>query len=265
MKVSRAGYGKWSKRIQSERALNTTNMMNLIREIFFEHERRAGAIKIHKELELLGYTISDRTVSRYMEKMGLKTKYKRGFKKTTDSNHSLTVAPNRLQRRFNVKHRNRVWVSDITYIRTYQGWLYLCVVIDLYNRKVVGWSLGRRMKRHLVLNAYYRACRNERPNLRLMFHSDRGSQYCSNEFQKVLKMNKHIQSMSRRGDCWDNAVAESFFKTLKVELIYCERIFGYEDCRNKLFEYIEIYYNKKRRHSTLGYVSPENYGLRKAA
>jgi transposase InsO family protein len=186
-------------------------------------------------------------------------KTKRKFRHTTDSNHKLPVAKNILDRDFCPIGPDRCYVGDITYIPTHEGWLYLAVVIDLFSRKVVGWAMGHRIDRHLVIDALTMAIRNRRPPPGLIFHSDRGSQYASEDFQKLLFRHGMICSMSRRANCWDNAVAESFFGSLKTELVHHEDFRTRDEARLAIFEYIEVFYNRWRRHSTLGYLSPADY------
>ena len=267
LQVSTSGYKKWEELKMNENLINAHDVKQKVRDFYFSGLRRNGAPKIHQDLLDIGIKISQRTVGRYMKEMGLKTVYSRKYKNTTDSNHNKRIAPNRISRNFKVSEPNKIWVTDITYIRTVAGWLYLCVFIDLFNRKVVGWAVDTNMKTDMVLRAYYNAVKRERPEKGLIIHSDRGSQYASNEFRKALILNKHFRSMSRKGNCWDNAVAESFFKTLKMELIYQEVILNKKHCQNILFEYIEIFYYRKRRHSTLGYLTPEQFSnaLSKAA
>ena len=196
-------------------------------------------------------------------------KQKKKFKATTDSKHNLPVAPNLLNRQFEAQEPDRVYVSDITYIWTREGWLYLAVILDLFSRQVVGWSLSNRMTKKLIMNALRMAIWRRRPAPGLIFHSDRGSQYCSNDFQKMLKTHKMKSSMSRKGDCWDNAVAESFFGSLKTERVFFENYKTREEARRDIVDYIEMFYNSNRRHSYLGYVSPKKFEemwlLKKAA
>ena len=194
-----------------------------------------------------------------MQVLGLKAIQKRKFKKTTDSNHNLPLKENLLNRNFDVATPNKVWVSDITYIPTAEGWLYLAIVIDLYSRKAVGWSINKRMTKQLVIDAFNMSIKNRKTEKGLIFHSDRGSQYASHDFQRKLWNNGMKSSMSRKGDCWDNAVAESFFSTLKTELIYQNNYNTRQKARQDIFQYIAVYYNRKRMHSTLDYKSPENY------
>lgn len=210
-------------------------------------------------MEKLGETVSANTVASYMRKNDWYAKTRRKFKHTTDSNHDLPIADNLLERNFLPASPDQCYVGDITYIRTREGWLYLATVIDLYSRKVVGWAMSHRINRHLVIDAMRMAIVNRQPARGLIFHSDRGSQYASNDFRKLLENHGVKQSMSRRGDCWDNAVAESFFGTIKKELVHHDDYLTREEARMSIFEYIEVYYNRKRLHSTIGYLSPTEY------
>jgi transposase InsO family protein len=204
-----------------------------------------------------------------MNLAGVSARQRKKYKATTDSKHSLPVAPNLLNRQFQAKEPNRVWCSDITYIWTGGGWLYLAVIIDLFSRQVVGWSMNNRITRKLVMDALRMAVWRRRSEPGLIFHSDRGSQYCSNDFQKMLKNYGMISSMSRKGDCWDNAVSESFFGTLKTERIFLTKYKTREAARRYIVDYIEMFYNSRRRHSFLGYLSPKEFEekrlLKKAA
>jgi putative transposase len=194
-----------------------------------------------------------------MKENGIQAKQKKKFKATTDSNHNLPVAKNRLKRNFRAKKPNQVWVSDITYVRTGEGWLYLSAFIDLFSRKVVGWSMSERMTANLAVDAFRMALFRQKRQAPKVVHSDRGSQYASEVFRKELKARGTKQSMSRRGDCWDNAVAESFFGTLKTELVHHERFSTREQARLSIFDYIETFYNRRRLHSYLNYLSPEEF------
>ncbi len=204
-----------------------------------------------------------------MNLAGVAAKQKKKFKVATDSKHNLPVAPNLLDRQFKVKEPDQFYVSDITYIWTQEGWLYLAVVIDLFSRQVVGWSMSSRMKTDLVINALTMARWRRHPGAGVFFHSDRGSQYCSKKFQKELKMYGMISSMSRKGNCWDNAIAESFFGSLKTERIFFVNYKTRENARRDIVDYIEMFYNSQRRHSYLGYISPKEFEkqqlLKKAA
>ena len=263
--VSKSGYYEWRRRKTCASTLVRSRVGFAIRQIYKENQGRCGAPMIHAELVAQGFSISARTVGRYMQAMDLRSIYRKKFKPTTNSDHSHPISPNVLNRNFKAEAPNRAWVSDITAIYCLGRWIYLCAIIDLYDRKVVGWHVSHRMKADLVLTAYLRAVRAERPGSGLIFHSDRGSQYTSKAFRKTLELNRHTQSMSRKGNCWDNAVAESWFKTLKVELVYQVAFHNIDQAQHLLFEYINIYYNRKRRHSYLGYESPENFRLKQAA
>ena len=222
-------------------------------------KQRYGSPKITDELRSQGWKISKNRVARRMKLAGLKSIVRRKYRPTTDSKHSYPVAPNLLGRNFTTSAPDRVWVSDITYIATKSGWLYLTVFMDLFSRLVVGWSLSSSLSKEIVLVAFHRAISRRNPSAGLIIHSDRGVQYACKDFKKVLKKHGFIQSMSRKGDCWDNAVAESFFGIFKSELIYRKRFKGHKDALRSIFEYIEVFYNSQRKHSTLGYLSPAEY------
>jgi len=194
-----------------------------------------------------------------MKLAGVTAKQKKKFKATTGSKHDFPVSPNLLKRQFEVQESDTVYVSDITYIWTHEGWLYLAVVLDLFSRQVVGWSLSNRMTKKLIMSALRMAIWRRRPALGLLFHSDRGSQYCSNDFKKMLNTHGMISSMSRKGDCWDNVVAESFFDSLKTERVFFSNYVTREEARRDVIDYIEMFYNSNRRHSYLGYVSPKEF------
>lgn len=219
-----------------------------------------GSRRVHAELKYQGVSVSRSTVEKIMREKGLAPKRTRSNKSTTDSKHDMKVDENVLDRQFQPSKPNEVWVSDITYIETHEGWLYLTVFLDLHSRKIVGWSMAKHMTAELVVCAYQMglANRGTHPNL---VHSDRGSQYASKEFRNILG-GVCPQSMSRKANCWDNAVSESFWKTIKAELIYREVFRTREDAQIKVFEYIEIFYNKRRLHSVLGYLSPEQFELK---
>lgn len=194
-----------------------------------------------------------------MRKMGIASKVRKTFKATTNSKHNYPVAPNSLNRNFTASAPNKVWVSDITYIRTKCGWVYLTVFIDLFSRLVTGWAISHSLSHEMVLEALQRAIWRRKPAKGLMIHSDRGVQYACDGFRNQLKKHGFVQSMSRKGDCWDNAVSESFFKTLKTELIYHVDLFNIHQVKRELFEYIELFYNRRRLHATLGYKTPADF------
>lgn len=262
LQISRSGYYDWIDRPESKRAKENRELLMAIQEIHKNSREIYGSPKITEELPDYGLKASRPRVARLMAKNGIRSKIKRKFKVTTNSDHKLPISPNLLDQDFHVSAPGLIWVSDITYIRTGEGWLYLTTVIDLFHRKVVGWSMSRRMTaEQTTLAALKHACKRYRPAPGLVFHSDRGVQYASDDFRRVLKKNKMLQSMSGKGNCYDNAVAESFFKTLKTELVYHERYRTRLQARASIFEYIEVFYNRKRKHSYLGYLSPEQFEL----
>lgn len=231
----------------------------MIKPIFEEGRRNYGARRIAEKLALSEVFVSRRRIRNLMEVAGLACKTKHKFKATTDSKHNKHISPNLLGRQFKVMQSNRYWVGDITYIPTNEGWLYLAVVIDLYSRQVVGWSMGGHMQAKLVNDAMLMAIWKRKPARGLIWHTDRGSQYASDSHRKVLAEHKIIQSMSRKGDCWDNAVSESFFHTLKTELTHHHKFKTREEAKHVIFEYIEVFYNRIRIHSTNNYLSPVDF------
>lgn len=265
LSVSTSGYYDWRKRSPSQKARRRAVLDDLIRGAFFLEKCRAGSPRVYRRLKADGILISEKFVERRMKTMGLRAKARRKFKATTNSNHKLPVASNLLSRDFTTSTLNQKWVGDITYLATPEGWLYLAVFIDLHSRKVVGWSMSERMTADLVCDALKMAWfRSKRPK-GVIVHTDRGSQYCSNDFQRLIKKYKLRSSMSRKGDCWDNAVAESFFHSLKVESVHGEVFTSRAAMREAVFEYVEVYYNRQRLHSALGYMSPEQFEARKVA
>lgn len=259
LNVSRGGYYDWAKRPASKREQENDYLASQIKMIFDKEKQRAGAVRITKKLKKLGKTAGKNRVARIMRKKGWRAKGARKFKATTNSNHHLPVAPNLLEQNFEASNPNEKFVSDITYIWTDEGWLYLAVVMDLYSRMVVGWALSERMTASLVCNALQMAIwRRKRPQ-GVIVHSDRGSQYCSHDYQKLLADNNLICSMSKRGDCYDNAAMESWNGTFKVEAIHGERFKTRADAKQHIFDYIDVYYNRQRLHSKLGYLSPVEF------
>jgi len=261
LQVSRSGYYAWRTRTESKRAQSRRRLEVLIMAVFAEHRERYGSPRVHEELLARGETCSVNTVAKYMRELDIAAKTRRKFKATTNSKHDLPVAANLLDRAFDQDAPNRVWVSDITYVPTREGWLYLATVLDLFSRKIVGWSMGARMTKSLVIDALQMAVGRRSPPPGLLHHSDRGSQYASNDYQQMLADHQMVCSMSRKGNCWDNAVMESFYRSLKTELIYHEDFHCRLEARRAIFEYIEVYYNRIRRHATLGYLSPDAYEL----
>jgi putative transposase len=257
--VSRSGYHNWSRRDLSRREIEDGYLLDKIREVFKASKKTYGSRRVHKQLVLNGEICSRRRVARLMRKNGIRPKIKRKFVQTTDSKHDYPIVENLLGRDFSVNEPNKAWVSDITYIPTDEGWLYLAGVLDLYNREAVGWSMSDRIDRHLVIDALDMAIGRKKPDAGLIAHSDRGSQYASFDYQKELEKHGMICSMSGKGDPWDNAVMESFFGSLKTELIHHRRYKTRDEARRDIFEYIEIFYNRVRLHSALGYLSPVQF------
>lgn len=260
LNVSVSGYRSWKRGGKPERKrLTDAQMLALIQAIHAEFKGSYGSPRMVKELRLRGYPASKERVERLMQENGIKAKHKRRFKVTTDSKHNLPVAPNLLERDFTPDGPNMAWTSDITYLWTDEGWLYLAIVMDLFNREVVGWSLKPRMTADIVLDALTMAWFRRKPATGVIHHSDRGSQYASHVFQSKLKEYGMLCSMSRKGDCWDNAPTESWFGSFKNERVYGERFETREEIKAMAFEYIEVFYNRRRLHSTLGYKSPQRF------
>lgn len=265
LNVSRSGYYDWRDRPPSSRAQADAQLAADVRRIFDEHKGRVGAVRIAKQLRTEGQRVGRNRVARVMRMEGLRAKAARKYKATTNSNHKLPVAPNLLEQDFTASAPNQKWVSDITYVATDEGWLYLAVVLDLYSRLVVGWSMAERMTVDLVSDALTMALWRRKMPKGVIVHSDRGSQYCAHAYQRLLRNNQLICSMSKKGDCYDNAAMESWNHSLKVEAIHGERFATREMARAQVFEYIEVYYNRKRLHSTLGYLSPQAFEAQKVA
>ena len=236
-----------------------------IKAVHSKSRKTYGSPRIHAELTASGHACSRYRVARLMRQHGIVSKHKKKFRVTTNSVHSYPVAENQLQRQFDVSKPNQCWVSDITYIPTREGWLFLAVTLDLFHRKVIGWAMGRWITRQLVIDALNMAIKNGRLQSGLLHLSDRGVQYASNEFRRLLKTKAIQCSMSRKGNCWDNAVAESFFHTLKVELIQGKIYDTRQEAKTDIFDYIEVFYNRQRRHSYLGYLSPVDFEKKFAA
>jgi transposase InsO family protein len=256
--VSRSGYYAFEGREQSRHEQEDQELTELIKRIFEDNYGRYGSPRVWEELKSLGLKVSRKRVERLMREQKLWARRRQKYVKTTDSSHGLVVADNILNRDFRAANPGEKWVSDITYLRTIFGWLYLTVVIDLWDRKVIGWSISKELTAACVCRALGMAVKNRPPGEGLIFHSDRGVQYCSEEFRAILnRLCPTVrQSMSRKGNCWDNACAESFFKTLKAELDILEGNHNFKEVKTGVFEYIEIYYNRCRRHSALGYAIP---------
>ena len=258
--VSRSGYYAWRRRPQSRRAHERERLLAEIRSLHAESDQAYGAPRIHQELCAAGQRTGRHRIARLMRAAGLRARRRRRrFPRTTDSRHALPVAPNVLGQRFRVEGPNQVWAGDITYLPTDEGWLYLAVLLDLFSRRVVGWAMDRGLTRALTLQALRMALLLRRPAAGLVHHSDRGSQYAATDYQLVLERVGFVCSMSRTGNCYDNAVVESFFSTLKTELAQHRRWRTRAQARSDVFAWIEGFYNRRRRHSTLGYHSPVDY------
>lgn len=260
--VSKAGYYAWRDRAPSKRELSNRRLAAEIRTVHQRSRRTYGSPRVHAELLASGEKVNRKRVERVMRTEGIRAKTKRRFRVTTDSRHGEPIAPNVLQREFSVEQvagPDRVWAGDITYISTLEGWLYLAVVLDLGTRSVVGWAMRHTLERRLACDALEMALERRCPEVGVLHHSDRGSQYASGDFRALLEREGMISSMSRKGDCWDNAVVESFFSTLKSELVEDAKWATREEARLALFEWIEVWYNRQRRHSSLGYMSPMQF------
>lgn len=254
--ISRSRYYAWRRRSKGVRQHENERLLEKIKEAYAVSRRTYGSPRITRDLREDGILCGKNRIARLMRHHGIYAKTKRRFKVTTHSNHHLPVAANLLKGQFQTDMPNKVWLSDITYIRTQEGWLYLSAILDLYNRQVIGWSMNERLTQDLVLQALQQALGRRKPDSGVVFHSDRGSQYASSAFRSVLEQNHFSQSMSATGNCYDNAVMESFFHTLKTEVVYFERYRTRAEARQSIFEYIEVFYNRIRRHSALGYLSP---------
>lgn len=257
--VSKSGYFKWINRPKSNRQKKREKMSKLILQTHLEFKQRYGSIKIAKTLNKRGVIVSERTVSRIMTEKNWKSCTVHKYKATTNSKHKHPVSDNVLDRQFVVDQPNQSWVTDITYIPTNEGWLYLASVMDLYSRKIVGWAMGKTMTKELVMAALLMAVKRQRPKPGLIHHSDRGVQYASKEYQNLLNEYQMVGSMSRKGNCYDNACIESFHGILKRELVYQTKYRTRKEAKKSLFEYIEFFYNAKRIHSTINYHTPNEF------
>ncbi len=258
--ASRSGFYAWLGRDESDRAREDQRLTALIQSIFNESRGIYGVPRVHEILRQRGERCSRKRVARLMQKAGLRSKTKRRFRvKTTDSKHGHPIAPDRLGQDFGASAANEFWVSDITYIPTDEGWLYLASTMDLFSRRIVGWSMASTLHSTIVIDALCMAIDGRGATAGLVHHSDRGVQYASSEFRAVLNAHGFVASMSRKGNCYDNAAKESFFHTLKTELVNHEHYRTREEARASVFDYIETFYNPRRIHSTLGYLSPVDF------
>ena len=259
MQVTRSGFYAWRGREPSARHQEGETITRRIRAIFSASRQTYGSPRVLRDLRAEGIACGKHRVAKLMRAAGLRALLPPRFVVTTDSKHALPVADNLLGREFDASRADERWAADITYLWTGEGWLYLAVVLDLFSRRIVGWSMQARLHKDLVLGALSMALLQRRPSPGLLHHSDRGSQYASADFQQALLDSQIVCSMSRKGNCWDNAVVESFFGTLKCELVHRSRFASREQARQEVFEYIEVWYNRKRRHSSLGYLSPDEF------
>ena len=259
LEVARSGYYAWRGRLPSARAKANDRLLDEIRTVHKASRGTYGSPRVFQELRTPEYPVSENRIARLMRVSGIRSKHRRKFRVTTQSNHRRPVAPNVLAREFTVAAPNRVWAGDITYVWTAEGWLYLAILIDLFSRIVVGWSMSTRITDELTLSALRMAFRKRRPAAGLLFHSDQGSQYTSNDYRQFMINHQITASMSRRGNCWDNAVSESFFATLEKDLLQGWVPETRSIARAAIFDYIEAFYNRRRRHSYLGYFSPAEF------
>jgi putative transposase len=261
--VSRSGYYAWSKRPTPVRTKSDAALKAQIAAVHAKSRSTYGSPRVHAELRSKGVSVSRKRIERLMREEGIKARQKRRFRRTTDSNHTHPIAPNVLEREFTAEAPNKVWVTDVTYIATDEGWLYLAAILDLFSRRVIGWATSATNDRLLALDALDRALRARKPRPGLLHHSDRGSPYASEDYREALRRRGLVASMSRSGDCWDNAVAESFFATLKAELVDHEHYPTRAVATASIGDYLEAFYNPARRHSHLGYKSPIEFELKR--
>jgi putative transposase len=259
IEVSQSGYYIWKRGAVRKRKEQDGQLTEEIKRIYEKNKGRYGSPRIEKELRKKGIKTSPKRVARLMKENGLKARTKRKYKATTNSRHNLPVAENLLRQDFMVRELNKVWTSDITYIWTTEGWVYLAVVLDICSRNLIGWKTSNYLGKELVIGALNKALKYRKPKSGLIFHSDRGIQYASHEVCKILEKHNITQSMSNKGNCYDNAITETFFHTLKTELIYSTSYETRQEAELDLFEYIELYYNRQRLHSSLNYLSPVEF------
>jgi transposase InsO family protein len=263
LKVSPSGYHKWLRRKLSQRAIENQRLLEIIKHHYTKSKRTYGLPRIFAAIRSQGFTVNKKRIARLMRVNNIKAKTKRRFKVTTVQNSKAFASANILNQNFTASSENKIWTGDITYLWTKQGWLYLAVVMDIYSRKIVGWSIDSSLSTELVIRALTMAIVHRNPERGLVFHSDRGSQYASSSFRSMLKNYGMVQSMSGKGNCYDNAVTESFFHTLKTELTYWNKYQTRDEAERSIFEYIEFFYNRKRLHSSLNYLSPYEFELKK--
>ncbi len=263
--VTRSGFYAWRGREESEHSRRDRQLTVKVRAFHEASRGTYGSPRIHKDLEEDGEAVGRKRVARIMEQEGLTGLRPRAFRRTTDSKHNLPVAENIVDRNFSPEAQNQVWAGDITYVRTWQGWLYVAVVLDLFSRRVIGWAIADHMRTELALDALMMAVDQRHPPHGVIFHSDRGSQYASHAYQNALDANGMVCSMSRKGDCWDNSVVESFFGSLKEDLIYRHQWPSKAKTMQSIAEYIACFYNSHRRHNYIDNISPNEYERRMLA
>jgi putative transposase len=259
LEVSDSGFASWQRGDGPSKWLSDSALLKLIKQVHAETKAAYGSPRIFQEIKARGHPVSEGRVERLMRENGIRARHKRRFKATTDSRHSLPIAPNRLEQNFTTERPDQVWTADITYLATGEGWLYLAMVLDLHTRQIVGWAMRERMTEDLVIDALRMAWFRRRPKPGVIFHSDRGSQFCSQAFRAELGKYGMLASMSRKGNCWDNAPSESFFNSLKNERVHGTCYETRADARADVFDYIEVFYNRSRRHSALGGISPMSF------
>lgn len=257
IKVSPSGYYAWKARSPSKRTIFDRYLVSRIQEIHQASRENYGSIKTWQTLKAMGIVCGKNRIARLRRIHGIQAKRRKRFKVTTVSKNTEWIAPNILNRCFQATRPNQVWVGDVTFIATRAGWLYLAVVLDLYSRKVIGWAMSELINKELVIKALSMALERRRPDAGLIHHTDRGSIYGSDEYRRRLEQSGLVPSMSRKGDCYDNAVAESFFSTLKNELLYGQRFISREYAQSEVFKFLEIFYNRQRIHQSLNYITPE--------
>jgi transposase InsO family protein len=259
MQVSESGYYAWCQRPKSPRQQANETLLEQIRSVYHHSDQSYGSPRVYQELKANGIACSQNRIARLMRQAGISAQAPKRFVVTTHTDPALAVAENVLARQFEAPTPNARWSADITYVWTGQGWLYLAVILDLFSRRVVGWAMGPTLERFLVVSALKMALSRRKPATGLLCHSDRGSQYASQDYQEALRQVGAVCSMSRRGNCWDNAPTESFFASLKRELVHRCQFATRQQATMAIFGWIEVWYNRKRRHSALGYLSPEAF------
>lgn len=260
--VSRAGYYHWQKRKGVQRRMEEEKYLELIRKHYNLSNSRYGLLRLHKAVRREGFALNRKRIYRLMKKYNIFSITKRKFKVTTRQGKGARFSENLLNGKFQALSENQIWTSDITYLWTNEGWLYLAVILDIYSRKIIGWAIMDNVKANLVMKALSMAIVNRNPGKDIIFHSDRGTQYTSKEVRSILNLYGFRQSMSGKGNCYDNAITETFFSTLKKELVYLTEFKTRETASSSVFEYIEIFYNRQRMHSSLGYLSPVEFEMK---